>query len=127
MPNRRHRPVFLDLTRIRMPVNAVVSILHRITGILLFLAIPGLIYLLSLSLRSEQDYARVQALFATLPMKLLGVAAAWVLAHHLFAGLRFLLIDLRIGIERETFKLNAWIVNALGLLALLLAGGFILL
>src|SRR3569833_4680575 len=91
MPNRRHRPVFLDLTRIRMPVNAVVSILHRITGILLFLSIPGLIYLLSLSLRSEQDYARVQALFATLPMKLLGVVVVWVFVFFFFVGLCFLL------------------------------------
>lgn len=127
MPNRHHRPVFLDLTRIRMPVNAVVSILHRITGILLFLSIPALIYLLGLSLRSEQHYEQVRSLFGTLPMKLWGVTVAWAFAHHLSAGVRFLLIDMRIGIERETFKRNAWVVNVLGVLALLLAGGIILL
>lgn len=126
MPNPHRRPVFLDLTRIRMPVNALVSILHRIAGMLLFLSIPVLIYLLDLSLRSEQDYEQVISWFDTLPVKLFSVLMVWALAHHLFAGLRFLLIDLRIGIERETFKRNAWVVNLLGVMAALLAGGLIL-
>jgi len=127
MPNTKGRPVFLELTRIRMPVNAVVSILHRLSGLLLFAALPFVIYLLSLSLRDEQGYAEVQALFGSAAVKLLGILMGWALAHHVLAGLRFLLIDLKVGVERETFKRNAWMVNALSVLALLLAGGFILL
>ena len=127
MPNTKGRPVFLELTRIRMPVNAVVSILHRISGLMLFAALPFVIYLLSLSLRDEQGYAEVQALFGSAAVKLLGVVMGWALAHHVLAGLRFLLIDLKVGVERETFKRNAWVVNALSILVLLLAGGFVLL
>lgn len=127
MPNKGGRPVFLDLTRIYMPVNAVVSFAHRVSGVLLFLALPLVIYLLSLSLRDEQGYERTRALFDSVPLKLLALIAVWALAHHLFAGLRFLLIDLKVGIERDTFKRGAWIVNLLSVFSLLLAGGVIFL
>lgn len=122
MPHHR-RPVFLDLTRIRMPVNAVVSITHRISGLLLFLVLPLAVYLLSLSLRDEQGYEQVRGLLAGGAMKALGVLVLWALAHHVYAGIRFLLIDIKVGVERETFKRGARIVNVLSLLTLLLAGG----
>src|SRR3569833_4269281 len=107
MPNIKGRPVFLELTRIRMPVNAVVSILHRISGLLLFVALPFVIYLLSLSVRDELGYAEVQALFGSAAVNLLGLLMGWALAHHVLACLRFLLIDLKGGVERETIKSNA--------------------
>src|SRR3569623_799184 len=107
MPNTKGRPVFLELTRIRMPVNAVVSILHRLSGLLLFAALPFVIYLLSLSLRDEQGYAEVQALFGSAAVKLLGILMGWALAHHFLAVLSFLLSYLKVRVELETFKLNA--------------------
>lgn len=126
MPERNHRPVFLDLTRIRMPVNAVVSILHRLTGILLFLSIPYAVYLLDLSLRDEQGYDRARVLLDGLPARLLALLVLWAFAHHLIAGLRFLLLDLHIGVERGEFQRHARAVMVLSGLALLLLGGAIL-
>ena len=126
MPNKNERPVYLDLTRIRMPVNAVVSIVHRLSGVLLFLFIPLVIYVLGLSLRDEAGYARTLALLDSGLMKLLAVLVVWALAHHLFAGVRFLLIDLGLAVDRESSRRSAWIVNIAGAVALLLAGGVIL-
>src|SRR3569833_815778 len=108
MANIKGRPVFLELTRIRMPVNAVVSILHRISGLLLFVALPFVIYLLSLSVRDEQGYAEVQALFGSTTDKLLSVLMKWALTHHVLAGLRKQQNEHKVGVERETFKRNAW-------------------
>ncbi len=127
MPNKKDRPVFLDLTRIHMPVNAVVSIGHRLSGVLLFLSIPLVIYLLGLSLRDEQGYAEVAALLNSGVARLAGVLILWALAHHLFAGLRFLLIDLGLGIDRESSRRTSWVVNIASVIALLLAGGLLLL
>ena len=62
MPHNNNRPVFLDLARIRLPITAIISIAHRMTGIVLFLSIPFAIYLLGLSLSSQQQYNHVQEL-----------------------------------------------------------------
>ena len=63
-PPQQQRPVFLNLLRIRQPVTAVLSILHRITGVLMVLLLPGLIYLLDLSLRGPAQFDQVAELFA---------------------------------------------------------------
>lgn len=109
------RPVFLDLTRIRMPVPAIVSILHRLTGLLLILMIPFLLCLLDISLSGPEGYNRAMHLS---PVALLiGLFVVWGLFHHLFSGIRFLLIDLDIGVGRETARSSALAVLAAGALA----------
>ncbi|MGM0553099.1 MAG: succinate dehydrogenase, cytochrome b556 subunit [Pseudomonadota bacterium] len=95
------RPVFLDLRRIRLPLNAVVSILHRITGVLLVLAIPVLLWLLDRSLSDPEGYAQVTAGLrhpVGLAALLIGL---WWLLHHLFAGIRYLLMEFGVGEDRE--------------------------
>ncbi len=104
------RPVHLDLFRIRLPVPGVLSILHRITGVLLFLAIPALIYLLDLSLISASGFHSVAEGLHTLTGKVLLFALVWAFAHHLLAGIRYLLIDIDLGLDRPTARLSAWIV-----------------
>lgn len=117
------RPVFLDLRRIRMPVMAVVSILHRATGLLMVLLIPFLVYLFDLSLRDAGGFQHVMHLLDSMPARLLGVLLAWVLAHHFFAGMRFLLLDLDQGVDRQTARQTAWMVHAAAAItALMLAG-----
>lgn len=109
------RPVFLDLTRIRMPVPAIVSILHRLTGLLLILIIPFLLSLLDTSLSGPEGYARAMNLS---PWALLiGLFVIWGLFHHLFSGLRFLLIDLDIGVGREAARSSALGVLVAGVVA----------
>lgn len=125
MPNKNDRPVFLDLTRIHMPVNALVSIAHRLSGLLLFLAIPLVIFVLSLSLRDENGYAQARALLDGGAMKLLALLVCWALAHHLLAGLRFLFIDLGVGVDRDSSRRSAWLVNIVSGIALLVLGGIL--
>lgn len=104
-----------------MPVGAVASIAHRLSGVLLFLCIPVAAFLLELSLRGPDGYARAAQLLATLPLRLLLLILAWAFAHHLLAGVRFLLIDLDIGVGKEAARASALAVNlAAPLLALLL-------
>lgn len=105
------RPVFLQLTKIHFPVAAIVSILHRFSGVLLSLLIPVFIYLFGLSLRDEQSYFQVLHLLHSVPGKLITGFLIWVLSHHFFAGLRFLLIDLDVGIVKAAAARGAWLVH----------------
>ena len=119
MANPNKRPVFLNLLRIRQPPAAVLSIGHRISGVLMVLLLPLLIYLLDLSLRGPGAYARITAWFDGWAGKLLLVALAWMLAHHLLAGIRFLMLDVHWGVERQSARRSAWVVNVLGVLVAL--------
>jgi succinate dehydrogenase / fumarate reductase cytochrome b subunit len=92
-----NRPVNLDLMTISFPPMAIVSILHRITGVLVFALIPVLFYMLTRSLSSPASFIQVQALMVTAPFKLLSWIFASSFAFHLIAGLRHLLMDFGIG------------------------------
>jgi succinate dehydrogenase / fumarate reductase cytochrome b subunit len=126
MPNNNNRPVFLDLARIRLPITALISIAHRITGIVLFLSIPFAIYLLGLSLSSQLEYNHVQGLLGHGLVKVLVIFILWALAHHVFAGLRFLLIDFGVGVERDEARRTAWVVAIGSLASLLMIAGILL-
>ena len=120
------RPVYLNLMQIRLPVAGVMSILHRASGLLMFLLIPVLLYFLDQSLRSPRQFAEVAALFHGEARWLL-LPAIWALCHHLLAGIRFLLLDIDIGLERTTMRASAWFVNIAALvLTLLLSAGLLL-
>ena len=106
-----NRPVFLNLFRIHQPVTAVVSILHRITGILMVLALPGLIYLLQTSLSSPEGFSQVVNLLDSQISRLLAVLMIWMLVHHLFAGIRFLILDFDVGLTKSVARKTAWIVH----------------
>ncbi len=125
MQNQRSAPVFLNLLRIRFPVGAVTSIAHRISGLLLFLSFPVLVYWLDLSLRNPAGYADARAWLDCIWVRLASVVIVWSLVHHLFAGLRFLLIDLGLGVERTAARRSAWAVNGLALLLVLAYIGWI--
>lgn len=111
MPGEKNpRPVYLNLWRIRLPVGGVVSILHRITGVILVLLLPLGFFLLQQSLASAESYARIKQAFNSLPLRILILFVALVLLHHLLAGLRHLLLDLDIGISRVQARASAWLV-----------------
>ncbi len=116
------RPVNLNLFSIKWPVTALVSITHRITGILLFLATAPLLFLLDLSLASEEGFARAQALLSS---PLAGLAAWLVVAallYHLIAGCRHLLMDMGIGESWRAGSATATAVIALSVAGALAAG-----
>ena len=108
MPDKR--PVYLNLLKIRLPLTGIVSFAHRITGVILFLALPFAVYLLDLSIESEQSFAEVQSILNQPIMMLVQIILLWSIAHHFFAGIRFLLIDAEIGVEKSQAKLGAWLV-----------------
>ena len=113
----RRAPVFLDLRRIHLPPPGRVSILHRVSGVLLALAVPGSLWLLQLSLRPDGMAAIARGLHSP-PGVLLAVGLAWSLSHHLLAGLRFLLLDLDIGIGRAASARSArWVLAGAPVLA----------
>lgn len=117
------RAVFFNLTQIQMPVGALTSIVHRITGVLLAAGIPFSLYMLDQSLQNAQSYARVIELFDLWTFKVVALVFIWALAHHLLAGVRHLLSDIDIGSLLPVARRSAWIVNIGGLAVALLAAG----
>lgn len=111
MGKKKTRPVKnLYLPGIRLPVGGVVSILHRITGVLLVLILPLALYSLEESLASPEGFARMVAAFQTVPSRVALLLVAGAIAHHLLAGLRHLLLDIDIGISRQGSRRGAWLV-----------------
>ena len=121
----RPRPVFLDLTKIQMPVGALTSIGHRISGAVMTLGVPVVVYLLALSVKDQSSFDRVVNLLQTLPVKAALVMLVWALSHHLLAGIRHLLSDFNIGAPLRVARRSAWAVN-LGALALALLAAVVL-
>lgn len=105
------RPIFLNLTQIEMPVGAVTSVAHRISGLVLTAGIPAALYLLALSLRNEDGFDQAQAVVRLIPSKLAAIFLAWALAHHLLAGLRHMLTDVGIGSPLGVARRTAYLVN----------------
>ena len=108
---RAVRPVYLDLIRIRQPIPAIVSILHRLSGAILFLVgIPLLLCAVQQSLASPETYATLQAALGRPIIKLLLLGLVWAYLHHFCAGIRYLLLDLHIGTELKPSRQSAFAV-----------------
>ena len=120
------RPKFLNLLKIRLPIGAVVSIAHRFSGLVLFLIIPFLIYMLEISLKTEQGFQQVAGLLDRADVRIGLVLILWMLFHHLFNGIRLLLVDIDIGITRTASRRNSWLVIFAGLVVLAFMAGALL-
>jgi succinate dehydrogenase / fumarate reductase cytochrome b subunit len=118
----RPRPKYLNLVQIRLPVPALVSILHRISGAALFLFIPFLLVLFELSLESAQTFSRFKAVFAHWSVKLIVIGLAGAYLYHLCAGIRHLALDLHYGTELAAARASSWAVLAISLLLTLAVG-----
>lgn len=115
-----NRPVYLNLIKIRLPLTGMVSFAHRISGVLLFLFIPFSVYLLDLSVQSAESFAAVKQLLDQPVMLVMQLLIIWSIAHHFFAGIRFLLIDAEIGVEKSQARIGSWLVLLAELIAILL-------
>lgn len=102
------------------------SIAHRVSGVLLFLSFPLLVYLLDLSLRGPDGFAAAVDWLSNDIVRLGSVIIAWSLFHHLFGGIRFLLIDLELAIARAQARATAWLVNIAAVAAALLYSWWVL-
>lgn len=106
-------PKFLDLRLIRLPLPGVISILHRISGVLMFLALPFVLWTLQYSLRSIETYTALARLLGHPLSKVILLIVLWALAHHSCAGLRFLAIDLGAGVKIGQARISArWVLVA---------------
>jgi succinate dehydrogenase / fumarate reductase, cytochrome b subunit len=122
----KSRPKFLNVLQIQMPVGALTSIGHRITGMLLFVSVPVGLYLLDRSLYDERGFAAVIALFDSLGFKAVTVLALWAFAHHFLAGIRHLLTDFDVGSTLHAARRSAWWVNVGGVALALCAAAVLL-
>ena len=91
------QPKNLNLFSIRLPLPALVSILHRMSGVILFILMPFVTWAFCNSLSSELNFAKTMLILNTWPVEIIKVFFVWALLHHLMAGLRHLLLDLQIG------------------------------
>jgi succinate dehydrogenase / fumarate reductase, cytochrome b subunit len=119
---KKIRPKYLSLPallfEIRLPVPGWVSILHRISGAALFFPfVAWVLYLLDKSLSSEQGFDYIRNQYLALPLVKLGVLVlVWSYCHHFCAGIRYLFLDLDMGVDLKTARLTSWIVIVAGLL-----------
>nr|WP_286675018.1 succinate dehydrogenase, cytochrome b556 subunit [Pseudomonas subflava] len=116
------RPVNLDLRTIKLPITAYTSILHRISGVILFLGIVIVLFALDKSLASEEGFAEVQAYLASPLAKLIIWGLLSALLYHLVAGVRHLIMDMGVGESLEGGKLGSKIVIAVSVVVIVLAG-----
>ena len=106
----RRLPVFLKLAQIRFPIGAIASIAHRVSGVLLFIALPVVAVLLDTSLRDEAGFASVRDLISS-PLAVVAAGVlVWALVHHVLAGIRHLLMDVGIGGELGRARASARLV-----------------
>ncbi|BBB67053.1 succinate dehydrogenase cytochrome b-556 subunit [Undibacterium sp. YM2] len=105
----------IDATGYRLPLAGFVSILHRASGMLMFLLLPFILYLLDKSLTSEATFAELQALTSGVFVKLIILALSWAYLHHFCAGIRHLLMDLHYGLDKDSARQSAVSVLAISL------------
>jgi succinate dehydrogenase / fumarate reductase cytochrome b subunit len=115
--------VFLDLWRIKLPLSGVVSILHRISGVMMVLTIPVAAILFHQALSGAEGFALVAGILDVWLVKLVLAVLAWSLLHHLFAGIRYLLLDLGLGLDRSAARRSAMIALAAAIAVLVIGGG----
>lgn len=118
----KERPKHLALHLIQLPLPGLVSILHRISGLLLFLALPLLLLMLQYSLRSIETYAQLLAMLAHPLAKLVLLGLLWAFLHHFCAGLRYLAVDLHYVRDLAQARNSSKVVLAASLLVTVLIG-----
>ena len=121
-PEFRNINAFTDLTTYRLPPAGWVSILHRISGILMFLLMPFIVWMFDASVSSEISYEGFTSAFSAglgfVPgwfVKLVALALIWAYLHHLIAGIRHLYMDATHSVTKEFGKSSALVVLALSI------------
>jgi succinate dehydrogenase / fumarate reductase cytochrome b subunit len=122
---KKSRPQYsnIHITQImhyRLPLAGLVSILHRISGALMFLLLPFVLYLLEQSITSEVSFERLHAIVAHPFSKLIILALSWAYLHHFAAGIRHLFMDMHVGLSKDGSRHSAFSVLAVSLFLTLL-------
>lgn len=121
-PEFRNINAFTDLTTYRLPPAGWVSILHRISGILMFLLMPFIVWMFDTSVSSEISYEGFTSAFSAglgfVPgwfVKLVALALIWAYLHHLIAGIRHLYMDATHSVTKEFGASSAYVVLVLSI------------
>jgi succinate dehydrogenase / fumarate reductase cytochrome b subunit len=121
-PEFRNINALTDLPSYRLPAAGIVSILHRISGVLMFFLLPFVIWLFDTSVSSEISFARFSAAYSVglgfvpaVLVKLVTLALIWAYLHHLIAGVRHVYMDATHSVTKEFGKSSAVFVLALSL------------
>jgi succinate dehydrogenase / fumarate reductase cytochrome b subunit len=111
-----------QIIRYRLPAAGMVSILHRVSGAMMFLLLPFILYLFDLSITSEISFAYLQGFASHWFVKLMILAISWGYLHHFCGGIRHLIMDAHIGLTKEGSRNSARVVFVVSLpLTLLVA------
>lgn len=117
------RPKYFEFNLAHHWAPAVLSIFHRVTGLLLFFPLlPAALYAMQASLGSEAGFAQCSEFLAHPLVKLVVLGVVWTYAHHFWAGLRYLLLDMHWAVAKEPARASALLVFALGLATVALIG-----
>lgn len=117
----QQRPVHLDLFKIRFPITAIASILHRVAGVILFLMIPFVLYVLQKSLTlTNSDF---QVFMAPYWMKFLTWVFGSALIYNFFAGLRHFIMDFGVWETKLGGKVSSWLTLIISAILIILLGG----
>lgn len=115
------RPKYYDLNLAHLPPPGLVSIFHRITGAAMFLLlIPTLLFILQRTLKDEQGFQWWLSIWREPIVKLIFIGFVWAYVHHFLAGIRYLLLDVHVGVAKEAARKSALAVLALGAIVTLL-------
>lgn len=120
-----NRPKHLALWQIRLPLAGIVSILHRISGVALFVMTPFLLYALEGTLSSASRFEAFRACISHPLVKLILLGLLWAFLHHACAGVRFLLLDMHKGLDLKTARYSAVAVVAISLSLTAVIGGLL--
>jgi succinate dehydrogenase / fumarate reductase cytochrome b subunit len=106
---------FAQTVHYRLPLAGVVSILHRLSGLMMFFLLPFVLYLLDKSLTSEISFAVFRSFTSNWFVKLVILALCWAYLHHVMAGIRHLLMDVHVGVDKDSGRKTAVTVFAISL------------
>jgi len=112
---KKKRPLWYNLNLLDLPLPGLVSILHRISGAFLFFGLLWFLFLLDMSLASEEGYARFARYVSQPPVKLALLGLLWAYLHHFCAGIRYLFLDIDKGVDLATARGTSGLVLAVSL------------
>jgi succinate dehydrogenase / fumarate reductase cytochrome b subunit len=122
------RPVNLDIGSIKLPITSYVSILHRVSGVVLFFSVAVLLCVFDASLESEQSFQSLKDFFSSPVAQLIIWACLAALTYHFVAGIRHLIMDFGVGEDSyESGRNSAWAVVAIAIILIASISGWIIL
>ncbi len=122
----KKRPINLDIGTIKLPITSYVSILHRISGVILFFAVAIMLYALEASLASEQSFDALKNFFSSTLFQIILWGCLIALTYHVIAGLRHIVMDFGIGEDNfQAGRRSAWLVVIIAVICISLITGWV--